>query len=128
MQELSSRPAVSLLVRSFYAKVRKDELLGPVFNERITDWEEHLERLTDFWESNLLFARKYKGNPVQVHIDVDQDNAPGIDQKLFGKWLQLWYETLDANFHGDNAQIAKNRARNMATHLFMRMFMARVKE
>ena len=55
---IHTREDVSLLVRTFYAKVRKDELLGPIFNGIIKDWETHLELLTDFWETNLFFKRK----------------------------------------------------------------------
>ena len=128
MQELNKRKAIAKLVRTFYAKVRQDEMIGPIFNERIHDWESHLERLTDFWETNLLFVRRYKGNPVQAHVEVDQANKESITPEHFGRWLQYWYETIDQNFSGDNAQIAKNRARNMSTHLFMKMYAARKEE
>lgn len=124
-KELRSRPEISLLVRTFYDKVRKDQLIGPVFNNRITDWETHLERLTDFWETNLCFIRKYKGNPVEVHVQVDRANEGKISQEHFGRWLQLWFTTIDEHFVGDNAAIAKNRARNMSTHLFMKMYASR---
>lgn len=122
---LKSRTEISFLVRTFYSKVREDELIGPVFNDRINDWETHLERLTDFWETNLCFVRKYKGNPVEVHIQVDQANKGKISQMHFGRWLQLWFETIDEYFIGDNAAIAKNRARNMSSHLFLKMFTSR---
>ncbi|MEL6657969.1 MAG: group III truncated hemoglobin [Bacteroidota bacterium] len=123
MQLLNSRAAVSLLIHTFYSRVRKDELIGPIFNDQIKDWDAHLERLTDFWETNLLFVRRYKGNPIQAHIEVDQNHE--IISEHFGRWLQLWYETIDAYFEGDNAHVAKNRARNMSTHLFMKIYAAR---
>lgn len=124
---LDTRADISMLVRTFYGKVRQDTFIGPIFNERITDWESHFEQLTDFWESNLLFVRQYQGNPVQVHIDVDQSNNEQTSPEHFGRWLQLWFATIDEHFEGDNAAIAKNRARNMSTHLFMKMFAARKK-
>mgnify|MGYP002737977224 CR=1 FL=1 len=68
---IQSREEVSLLVRTFYGKVRKDDLLGPIFNGIIKDWEEHLELLTDFWETQLLYKRKYYGNPMMAHVEVD---------------------------------------------------------
>ena len=64
-KDIKSREDILLLVRTFYAKVRKDELLGPVFNLVIEDWERHFEHLTDFWQSNLFFEKKYSGNPLQ---------------------------------------------------------------
>ena len=127
-REIKTRDDVSLLVRSFYEKVRKDEHLGPIFNARIEDWEEHLEKLTDFWETNLLFVRNYKGNPVKVHQEVDQTTVGGIENIHFGYWLNLWLNTIDEYFIGDMAQIAKNRARNMASHIFMKIFQARKDE
>ena len=53
-KKIESREDVSLLVNTFYSKIRKDTLLGPIFNRIITDWETHLELLTDFWETNLF--------------------------------------------------------------------------
>lgn len=124
-QALDNRRNINFLVNSFYKKVRKDELIGPVFNEQIKDWNAHLERLTDFWETNLLFVRNYKGNPVQVHIGVDKAHQGSITQLHFGRWLQLWFETIEADFEGKHAEMAKNRARNMSTHLFFKMYESR---
>lgn len=125
---LDSRQEVNFLVKTFYSIVREDELIGPIFNQQVKDWDHHLERITDFWETNLLFVRNYKGNPVAVHVQVDQNNHEATTQEHFGRWLQLWFETIDAHFIGDNAQIAKNRARNMSTHLFLKMYQARDEE
>ena len=57
-KDLENRDDVGRLVRTFYARVRKDEVLGPIFNGIITDWETHLEKLTDFWNGNLFFFVK----------------------------------------------------------------------
>lgn len=119
--KLNSRDNINRLVRTFYAKVQKDELIGPIFNRQIDDWEVHYERLTDFWETSLLFVRKYRGNPIAVHNEVDETNNYGITQIHFGRWLQLWFETLNDNFIGEEAELAKKRARLMSTHLFLRM-------
>lgn len=122
---LTSRKEIRWLVGTFYDKVRQDDLIGPIFNHQIKDWETHLERLTDFWETNLTFVVKYKGNPVQKHIEVDQTSQTAITQVHFGRWLQLWFETINDNFRGDKAEAAKNRARNMSTHLFLKMYTSR---
>ena len=42
---------IRTLVLTFYAKVRKDPTLGPIFDQAIGDWDDHLEKLTDFWSS-----------------------------------------------------------------------------
>lgn len=123
--DMNTREDVFLLVKTFYGKVRKDELLGSVFNGIIEDWEEHFERLTDFWESNLFFRKKYHGDPLQKHIEVDQQVGGTINEMHFGVWLNLWYQTIDELFEGEHANIAKNRARNMGTFIHLRIFEAR---
>lgn len=124
-RNIESREDVSLLVRTFYAKVRKDALLGPIFNGIITDWESHLELLTDFWETNLFFARKYFGNPMHAHVEVDQKVGYTINELHFGTWINLWHETINELFEGETAAIAKNRARNMGTFLHLNIFNSR---
>jgi len=125
MTDINSDKDVLLLVRTFYGKVRKDDLLGPIFNGVIKDWEEHFERLTNFWVSNLFFSKKYKGDPLQKHIEVDAAHNGGINEMHFGVWLNLWFETVDELFKGDIAQVAKNRARNMGTFIHLKIFEAR---
>ena len=124
-KKIESREDVSLLVRTFYAKVRKDDLLGPIFNGIITDWETHLELLTDFWETNLFFKRKYFGNPLHAHINVDDKTGHSISELHFGTWINLWVQNLDEHFEGETAQLAKNRARVMGTFIHLNMFNAR---
>lgn len=124
---IKSRDEVSLLVRTFYAKVRKDELLGPIFNGIIPDWEIHLELLTDFWETQLLYKRKYYGNPMMAHVEVDRMVNNTVTEMHFGVWINLWINTLDELFDSNDevAAIAKNRARHMGTFLYVNLFKAR---
>lgn len=69
-RELTTRDDVRQLVHSFYAAVRQDALLGPIFNGMIHNWEAHLEHLTDFWCAQLFIDRSYNGNPIEVHRKV----------------------------------------------------------
>ncbi len=119
---IEDRTDVSVLVRAFYAKVRKDEVLGPIFNNTITDWESHLELLTNFWETQLFLKRLYHGNPVTAHQKVDEKMNHSITSEHFGLWLNLWFQTIDELFTGDVTWIAKNRAQKMSTMLFMQIF------
>ena len=98
---IKNRADIFLLVSTFYEKVRKDALLGPFFNETIQDWEAHLERLTNFWESNLFLKTKYLGNPLKAHVEVDEKFNHTISQLHFGTWLNLWFQTIDDLFIGD---------------------------
>ncbi|WP_158975439.1 group III truncated hemoglobin [Cellulophaga sp. L1A9] len=126
-KEIENRTDVSVLVRSFYAKVRLDNVLGPIFTGIITDWESHLELLTDFWETQLFLKRKYHGNPIKAHNEIDDKMNHSITPEHFGLWLNLWFETIDELFTGDTAFIAKNRARQMSSMLYMKMFENRSK-
>lgn len=124
-KEIVNRQDVFTLVTTFYDKVRKDPLLGPIFNTAITDWDKHLQHLTNFWESNLFFVKKYTGNPLQKHVAVDNSNNNSINEMHFGVWLNLWFQTIDELFVGERAQLAKNRARNMGTFIHLKIFEAR---
>ncbi len=96
-------------------------MLGPIFNGHIPDekWPEHLSKLTDFWETNLFGIAKFKGNPTAKHIQVDTNLNNTIDQTHFGRWLQLWLETIDELYEGELANKAKQSARKMATGQFL---------
>ncbi len=123
-----TREDIFHLVPSFYREIRKDDFIGPIFDITISkkEWPQHILRLTDFWETNLFGIPKFKGNPMEKHRRVDEKNDCLIMQKHFGRWLELWFKTIDANFYGDNALKAKNAARKMATGLFMGMFQTRI--
>lgn len=121
MRQIDNRSDINILVNSFYSKVRVDELLGPIFNAHISDdkWPEHLDKLTDFWETNLFGVAKFKGNPTQKHINVDKNLNYSIEQKHFGRWLQIWFETIDELYEGEYADKAKNSARKMSTGQYL---------
>jgi hemoglobin len=79
---------IHTLVHAFYAKVRQDPVLGPIFNAAIGDWDEHLEKLVDFWSSVTLMTGRFKGAPMAVHA-----RLPEIGEAHFARWLQLFRET-----------------------------------
>lgn len=123
-RDIKSREDVRLLVSKFYDKVKIDTTLGPFF-DRIEDWEEHLERLTTFWESSLFLQTKYYGNPIDAHAKADKEHDNKITEFHFGVWLNLWYQTIDELFIGETADNAKRRARKMGTFLYLKIFEAR---
>ncbi|MGJ8732369.1 MAG: group III truncated hemoglobin [Cellulophaga sp.] len=126
--ELTTKESVYVLVSAFYDKIRKDETLGPIFNGIITDWDHHLQHLTNFWSNQLFIERgTYKGNPIAVHNKVDNFTGNTINEMHFGIWLNHWFATLDELFEGDNVNIAKNRARNMGSNIHIHIFNARPK-
>lgn len=128
MKHITDKTDVAKLVTAFYAKVRKEETLGPIFNGMITDWDAHLELLTRFWSMQLMFERNYDGNPIEIHRKVDVYTRGTINENHFGKWLNLWVQTLDNMYTGENAEILKNRARKMASFIHIDLFKHRTKK
>ncbi|MCX7864263.1 MAG: group III truncated hemoglobin [Novosphingobium sp.] len=104
---------ISALVDAFYARIRKDDLLGPIFAERITDWDSHLERMKRFWRSILHNSGEYSGNPMAKHLAI-----PGLEESHFAHWLKLFYETLrDIERHPEASRMIGDRARMIAESL-----------
>ncbi|MDR7208136.1 group III truncated hemoglobin [Flavobacterium piscis] len=126
-KQIENRADITFLVDQFYAKIRDDREIGFYFNTMIKDWDAHLEKLTDFWETNLFAVKKYKGNPHIAHNEVDAQFNGQITSNEFGIWLNHWFQTLDKHFEGENAETLKRRARKMGTFLFMSMFEHRKK-
>lgn len=107
--DIGNEDDVALLVHTFYAKVRADDLLGPIFEPIIKDnWAPHLNRMVDFWSTILLYTRKYKDDPMPKHLQLP------VEQRHFDRWLSLFNETLDALFAGEVAENAKLRAASIA--------------
>jgi hemoglobin len=86
--DLCSEAEVAELVRAFYARVRDDAVLGPVFERHVADWDVHLPKMVDFWSAALRGSRNYRGTPMPVHCAL-----PGLTHAMFGHWLDLFLET-----------------------------------
>ena len=80
---------IERVVHAFYARVRQDPKLGPIFEAAIDDWDEHLAKLCDFWSSVLLMTGRFKGSPMAAHA-----RLPGIQAAHFGHWLELFHATV----------------------------------
>jgi hemoglobin len=107
---------IKVFVNDFYGKVRNDQLIGPVFLEKITgDWQPHLNKMYAFWNAALFGVPGFKGNPFAKHAPLK------IDQRHFTRWLQLFYETIDERFEGFIADDAKKRAELMANMFLYRL-------
>jgi hemoglobin len=125
--ELARRPveirrlsddSIRHLIDSFYAKVRADSELGPVFEHAIPgDWAPHLATMHDFWSSVMLTSGRYKGNPVAVHLGVE-----GMEPQLFGRWLALFDETCRELFDDDVAAAFSGKAERIAESLKRALF------
>lgn len=103
---------IKILVNNFYRKVEKDELLSPIFNKVIKDWQPHLNKMYDFWSSVMLQTKKYKGNPVVQH-----QNLMPFNKGLFDRWLSLFAQTSMELFEEDQALLFIVKSENIARSL-----------
>ncbi|KAF1686147.1 preprotein translocase subunit TatC [Pseudoxanthomonas broegbernensis] len=83
-----SEEDVVALVHRFYARVRLDPDLGPVFERHVADWPAHLAHLVDFWSALLRGTRRFSGAPMPRHMAL-----PGLNAALFRRWLELFAQT-----------------------------------
>jgi hemoglobin len=101
------------LVERFYGKVREDEVLGPIFEARISDWAPHLDRMVDFWSSVALMTGRYHGAPVPAHTGLP------VDAAHFERWLGLFRETASEVCSPEGAEHVICRAERIARSLRM---------
>ena len=102
---------IERLVRGFYERVRGDRLLGPVFADRIADWEPHLRRMMAFWSSVALLTGRYHGQPLAKHLPLP------VDATHFDRWLALFEQTAAALCPPAAAAHFVERARRIAQSL-----------
>jgi hemoglobin len=103
---------ICLLVDAFYAKVREDPELGPVFARAISDWDKHLTKMYSFWSSVMLMTGRYKGNPMMKHLVL-----PDIRPEMFARWLALFDETCTELFDDDVSDVFRMKAERIAESL-----------
>lgn len=108
-KDILSLSDIKRLVDAFYDRVREDELLSPIFNERIEGrWPEHLQKMYAFWQTILLEERTYYGSPFHPHAQLP------VSHIHFQRWMALFTTTVDTLFEGEKATEAKWRAARMA--------------
>lgn len=107
--DISSIDDIRNLVDTFYGKVRKDGVIGPIFIGVIRDqWPAHLDKMVRFWQTVLLEEHTYYGSPFPPHMKMP------LEAKHFETWLGLWHAAVDELFSGTKAEEAKWRAEKMA--------------
>lgn len=115
-EDIRNLEDITLLVNTFYSRIRENELLAPLFNDRIQDrWPQHLEKMVRFWQTVLLEEHTYNGAPFMPHA-----NMPLVEEH-FNSWVNTWCNTVDDLFYGPLAEEAKWRGNRMAT-----MFLSKI--
>jgi hemoglobin len=113
-----SEDTIARLIDEFYARIRADARLGPIFARAIPgDWDPHLATMRNFWSSVMLTSGRYKGNPVAVHGRVE-----GIELEMFEHWLALFDETCRELFESDLAEAFHAKAIRIAESLKLALF------
>ncbi|MBT3327917.1 MAG: group III truncated hemoglobin [Gemmatimonadales bacterium] len=108
---------IRTLVHTFYARIREDDVLGPIFNGHIGDeWEPHLQKMCDFWSSILYATGRFNGNPIRAHAQL-----PDIRSQHFDRWIEMFtevaYETMPEPEADDVARRALRMRVVLESHL-----------
>ena len=120
MTDITNKEDIMLLIDTFYDKVKKDLLIGHIFNEVAkVDWDKHLPVMYDFWEMILFGSRSYKGDPMTKHIALSKKTP--LNEAHFEQWKKLFFETVDQLYSGSIANEAKSRASNIASLMLHRI-------
>jgi hemoglobin len=80
------------IVIAFYAACRRHPILGPIFNDRVHDWDTHLDRIQSFWAAAILKQGGYAGRPLEAHLAI-----PSLIPEHFSIWLKLFANTIAAH-------------------------------
>ena len=108
-KDISTLEAIKQMVDTFYSRIRENDLLGPIFEEKIADrWPEHLEKMYRFWQTILLEEHTYSGSPFHPHASMP------LDKTHFKTWLKIFVKNIDEQFEGPIAEEAKKRGTLMA--------------
>lgn len=119
-KDITERKDVELLVNTFYEKVNKNEILGPIFNDVAKiDWDVHLPKMHSFWASLLLGEQSFAGNPMKKHVHLSTQTS--MSETEFSEWLNLFNQTVNALFEGERANEAKMRALNIARFMLQKI-------
>jgi hemoglobin len=119
VMETLSEEAIKTVLDRFYSDVRSDPELGPVFARAIADdeWPAHMTRIQDFWSAVMLKSGRYRGNPLQIHREIE-----GLEPKLFEQWLALFDRACRDMLAPDIAEAMHWRAVQIAESLNAGLF------
>jgi hemoglobin len=109
---------IAAVVDRFYARVRRDLILGPVFDGAVANWDDHLRKLAAFWSSVMLRSGRYEGNPVAAHMR----HAGLITPDMFDRWLSLWRDVTLEFLPEETAHALQARAAMIAESLKLALF------
>ncbi|MGE3247731.1 MAG: group III truncated hemoglobin [Beijerinckiaceae bacterium] len=104
----AAEAAIRTCVREFYKVAQADDLLGPIFNGFVKDWDAHLSTMDDFWSAVLLGTDRYRSAPFPPHLKLD------MGQEHFDRWRDLWVAAATAHLPGELGEKAAGTGSSMA--------------
>jgi hemoglobin len=118
---------IRLVADRFYARVRKDPVLAPIFHTTIgqdaTIWEAHIDKITHFWRNALLREPVYSGNPMLVHSGIS-----AIRPEHFALWLGLFDAVLTETLPPDTTALWSRTAHRIGRGLSLGLASARARQ
>ncbi len=118
--DISNREDIHRMTIQFYEKVKKDDVIGFIFNDVVKmNWEKHIPVIVDFWESILLDNPVYQQNAMEKHFHLN--NMLPLQKEHFDRWLLLFTTTVDEMFEGKIATLAKIRAKSISDVMHFKM-------
>jgi len=119
-KDIDTKNDIRVLIDRFYDKVRVDETIGYFFNEvAAVDFEKHLPIMYEFWENILFHTGSYTGNPMKTHQQLHQLSP--LNSAHFNKWIEIFKDTVDELYEGQNAELIKQRAMSIATTMQLKI-------
>jgi hemoglobin len=105
---------VRQVVISFYEKLRRDAILGPLFVAAVGDhWDAHIERIILFWLTATRLGDGYQGrNFMPAHL-----KHASIRIELIPRWLELFGATATEQCPSESASVLIDIATRMAETL-----------
>lgn len=82
--KLGGHEGILEFLKPFYMDIRQHDILGPIFNSKIHDWDKHLEKITEFWALQTGGPTHYRGGFAAAHLRI------GAEEEHFKHWLELW--------------------------------------
>jgi hemoglobin len=118
--DIQDRADCERLVRAFYGRAMTDPIIGFIFSDVARlDLEAHVPRITAFWETILLGAPSYRGGAFRPHAELNM--RVRLRAGHFERWLSLWRSSVDEQFAGERAELAKAHAARVAAAFHARL-------
>ena len=96
------------MVRLFYERALRDDVLEPIFRGAIHDWEGHIAIVRDFWSGVLHGTGRYQGNAFAPHMKLR------FEPEAFDHWLTIFESAATDALTRLDAEKAIHVARHMA--------------